>query len=490
LIILLKGAGVLVGVLAILVAVGVIWFMLNPPFGSPETGKLHTSAARDLTVQAGQATLAIQLEARLNDNAMRSPNGQPGPPTLSAHLVPTPNGSVEGVRLLIAPGDVTSPSSSVRETAPGRLDWTMPCLDGPGRPCRQVVMLLVEAPPSATDRKLRLSVEGDLRYPNFVPTPGWSSFDLDLRSVGSQAGMGPNPVADAGGTVELAMGRPVVTVPVHVEYGAAPSSDAGPPPAMLRLALETVRLTETAPAGLDAPEPVRATVLAADGTVVGRLGVRPGEAPTLSVALDPCASGCGRDYRIAFEWMDRRPDADYRLTWRAEIIGMPADDRAAVSVAMRAGDPEVAEMAGTTLAPRSDAGPLRGQRLEVSIGGLPPVDVASSPVHVQLLVTASVDPAVAVGTDVVRIEPFAVEAAARSVDVPFDVVPGETGAIVVNLDDGCPASRCDRWALMSSIANPTGAVPSAQLDVTWQLEVRAWRLVPDAAPLTLSLDVR
>ena len=318
----------------------------------------------------------------------------------------------------------------------------MPCLDGPGRPCRQLVLLLVEAPPSTTDRTLRLAVNGDLQYPTFVPTPGWSSFDLGLRPVGAQEGTGPNPVAEAAGTVDLAMERPVVVVPVHVEYGAAPATVAGTPQATLRLELQTERLTETSPAGLDAPEPVRATVIGADGTVVARLGVRPGEAPTLSFALGPCASTCVRDDRIAFEWMDRRPEADYRLTWRAEVIGLPADDRAAVPVAIRAGEPEVAEPVATTLAPGPDAGPLRAQQLGVAIGGLPPAGVASNPIHVQMLIRATVDPAVEIGADVVRIEPFPV-AGRGGLRIPFDVEPGGTGAIVMNLEDGCDGKRCD-----------------------------------------------
>jgi hypothetical protein len=476
-------------ILAILVVAGWIWLALNPLFPSPKTGNLHASASRDLSIGAGQATLAVQLEARINDNATKTSSGQPGPPTLSARITPTETGSVEGVRLLLAPGDATGPSSAVLETQPGRLDWTMPCPDGQGKPCRQLVVLIVEAPPSTTERKLRLTVDGDLRYPTYTPTPGWSSFDLDLRSVGPQAGMGANPVADAGGTVELAMDRPVISVPVHVEYGAAPSADHGPPPAALRLALEAVRLTETAPAGFDAPEPVRATVFGADGTVVARLGVRPGEAPTLSVALGPCASGCAIDYRIAFEWMDRRPEADYRLTWGAGIIGLPADDRSPVSVSVRAGAPEVAALAGTALAPPPGAGRSRAQRLEVAVAGLPAAGVAPNPLHVQMLITATVDPAVEIGTDVVRIEPYPFEGR-TGLAVPFNVEPGQAGAIVVNLEDGCTASRCDRWALQSSTVNRTGASPSDPLEVTWQLDVRAWHLLPDSTALTLSLEVQ
>jgi hypothetical protein len=484
----LKGVGLLVAIVAILGAVGVVWLIINPPFASSETGQLHATTSRDLSIEAGNTTLAVRLEARLNDNAMRTPNGQPGPPSLNARLTPTENGSVEGVRLLVAPGDATSPSAAVRETAPGRLDWTMPCPDGLGRPCRQVVLLIVEAPPSATQRKVRLSVAGDLRYPTFTPTPGWSSFDLDLRPVGPQTGTGTNPVAGAGGTVELAMGRPVVAVPLHVDYGAAAASDAAAPPAALRLSLEAIRLTETAPAGLDAPEPVRATVLAADGSIVARLGIRPGDAPSLAVALGACASGCASDYRLAFEWLDRRPDADYRVTWRAEITGLPADDRSPVSVAMRAGDPERVDPAGTTVFP--DVGPYRAPRVDVGIGGLPPPGDGSSPVHVQLLVTAGVDPATEVGADVVRIEPYPVDSGTRALAVPFDVVPGESGAIVVNLDDGCPAGRCDRWALTATILSTTGVAPTAPPGVTWQLELRAWRLLPDAAPITPSIAVQ
>jgi len=229
-------------------------------------------------------------------------------------------------------------------------------------------------------------------------------------------------------------------------------------------------------------------VFAADGTVVARLGVRPGEAPTLSVGLGPCASGCVGDYRIAFEWMDRRPEADYRLTWHAEIIGLPADDRAAVEVALRAGDPEVAALAGRTFAPRPEAGPLRGQRLHIETGGLPPAVVATNTVHVQMLIT-DVDPAIEIGTDFVSIQPLAIDGLG-GLGVPFDLEPGQTGAIVVNFEDGCNARRCDRWVLQSSIPNPTSASPSDPLEVTWQLEVRAWHLVPDATPITLSLDVQ
>ena len=74
--------------------------------------------------------------------------------------------------------------------------------------------------------------------------------------------------------------------------------------------------------------------------------------------------------------------------------------------------------------------------------------------------------------------------------VPFDVEPGQTGAIVMNLEDGCDGKLCDSWSLLSSIPTRYNASPSAALQVTWQLDVRAWRLVPDPAPMTLALDVR
>jgi len=152
-VILLKGAGVLVAILAILVVAGGIWLTLNPPFASQKTGRLQASASRDLTFGAGQATLAIQLDAKVNDNATKTSSGQPGPPTLSARITPTETGSVEGVRLLLALGDASSASAVVQATQPGRLDWAMPCPDGQGKPCRQLVVLIVEAPPSTSERK-------------------------------------------------------------------------------------------------------------------------------------------------------------------------------------------------------------------------------------------------------------------------------------------------------------------------------------------------
>ena len=158
---------------------------------------------------------------------------------------------------------------------------------------------------------------------------------------------------------------------------------------------------------------------------------------------------------------------------------------------LRAGEPVVAEPVATTLAPSPDAGPLRAQRLDVAVGGLPGGGgCQSSPVHVQLLITATVDPAIEIGTGVVRIEPLAV-GGLGGLRIPFDVVPGGTGAIVVNLWGlAAPGNRCDQWALQSSIPTQIGASPNTGLEVTWQLEVRAWRLVPDPAPMTLALDVR
>ena len=85
-VILLKGAGVLVAIVAILGTVGVIWLMINPPFASPKTGNLHTSATRDLTIKAAGGEAQRQRHAGLErstrpadpeSNADRDP-GQSG----------------------------------------------------------------------------------------------------------------------------------------------------------------------------------------------------------------------------------------------------------------------------------------------------------------------------------------------------------------------------------------------------------------------------
>jgi hypothetical protein len=497
-VILLKGAGVVGLVLGGLVLLGIVWLIVNPPFRTPETGKLHASATRDLRLAAGQTTLAIRLEARLNDNAMRPTSGALDPPSMRAAIVPTESGPLDGVEFRLAPGDAGRPVAGVRKTGPGRLEWTMPCPDGIGPGCRQWVVLLVQAPPSASERRLRLNVDGDVRYPAFVPTPGWSSFDLELRSLGDAAGVGGSAVGDADGVVELAQDRPVVVVPLHLDVGAAPEPRGGaspapganPPTGAVLLAMEAVRLTETAPAGFDAAEPVRGTVLAADGTVAARQGVRPGDGGrTLAIPLAACSAGCAMDYRVAFEWMDRRPDADYRLTWRAEVVGLPADDRPAVSVTLRADDSEAADPAGPTAALPLPGGSLRGQRLELHIGGVEGGAPQVDNIHVQLLVTATVDPSDKVGASATAIRPIPF-AGGSGPNVPFDVLPGESGSMVVNLEDSCRSSPCDRWVLQAMHTAVAGASDSVAPDVSWKLEARAWRLVPDQAPIDLSLEVQ
>jgi hypothetical protein len=493
-----KGAGVLAVILGVLVFAAIIWFSINPPFASPKTGSLHATATRDLRLGAGQTTLAIRLEARLNDNAIRTSSGAPDPPNLRATLIPTETGTLDGLKVRLAPGDTGRPLTGVRKTGIGRFDWPMACPDGTGPGCRQWVILLVQTPPSASERHWRLNVDGDLRYPAFTPTPGWSSFDLDLRSLGAEDGSGAASAGATEGAVELTGDRPVVVVPVHLDLGAAPGLRAGaspapgtnPPAGTLLLALDAARLTDTPPTGFDAPEPIRATVLAADGTVLARQGIRPGDGGrTLGLPIAACSAGCATDYRIAFEWMDRRPDADYRLTWRAEVMGLPAENRAGVSAALRTGDPEIVAPAGPPVALPEAGGSLRGQRFDLHIGGASGAGLPVAPVHIQLLVTATVDPSDEVGASATTIRPIPLLGGPGQ-NGPFDVLPGQSGSFVVNLEDSCKSALCDRWAMYAIHTPAPAASNSVAPEVSWKLEARAWRLVPDPAPISLSLEVQ
>jgi hypothetical protein len=494
-----KGAGVMLVILGVLLFALYLWLSINPPFATPKTGLLHASAARDVRLGAGQTTLAIRLDARLNENAMRTTSGRPALPTLVAEIAPTVDGQLDGMEMRLLAGETSQPVTGVRQTATSRVEWTMPCPRESGPACRQWVVLLIEAPASDAERRWRLTVDGDVRYPVFVPTPGWSSFDLDLRAVGAETGMVGSATERAAGTAELTDDRPVVVVPVHVERGGARdpggtnASGATAPPganapaAVLWFTMATERLNVTAPTGFDAPEPVRATLLAADGTVVTRLGVRPGDGGrTFAVPLPACAATCTSDYRIAFEWMDRLPDAEYRLTWRAQVIGLPVQGRSPATVALRVGDQEIPTLAAVAIAPPGDAGPLRGQGIDVRIGEIEAEVSQAHPLHVQMLVTATVDPTDAVGTTATAIRPASVEGN-QFLRVPFDLLPGETGSIVVNLGEGCPSGLCPTWGIHATpptVSDPTSSIP---FEVTWQVEVRAWRLVADATPLALTV---
>jgi len=306
--VLVKGAAVLVAILGVLLMAAVIWFSFNPLFPSPETGELHASASRELRLEAGQTTLAITLEARLNENAVTPDSGRPDPPTLLAAIVPTDGSPLESVEFRIAPAEATSALNDLHETDPGRLRWTIDCPEGTRDGCRHRVVLLVEAKPSQVDRTWRLTVTGNMRYPTFVRTPGWSSFDLDLGSVGNEHGMGPSPLAEANGAVELTAEQPVVVVPLRLEHSGT-RERGNLPAAALRVAIDAVRLTETAPAGLDAPEPVRVTVLDSDGAVLAKQAIRPGQGGRRSrggARRAPCWP------RIPY----RRPAGTCRRGWR------------------------------------------------------------------------------------------------------------------------------------------------------------------------------
>jgi hypothetical protein len=68
------------------------------------------------------------------------------------------------------------------------------------------------------------------------------------------------------------------------------------------------------------------------------------------------------------------------------------------------------------------------------------------------------------------------------------VDPGETGSIVVNLEDGC-TDRCDEWRLEADPENAVVASMGTPLGVTWQLQARAWRLVPGRDPIEVSMEL-
>ena len=103
-----------------------------------------------------------------------------------------------------------------------------------------------------------------------------------------------------------------------------------------------------------------------------------------------------------------------------------------------------------------------------------------------MLVTATVDPTDAVGTTATAIRPGSFEGYGL-LDVPFDLLPGETGSIVVNLEDECRSGLCGAWTIHAMPPAVSSAGSSIPLEVTWKVEVRAWRLVADATPLHLTV---
>jgi hypothetical protein len=483
-----KGAAAVVLVGVLLLFGLFVFFVINPPFKTPETGRLSGSASRDITLAPGEATVAALLETTVNDNAFDKPSGQPSDPAMKLSIAPRDGTPIEGVRIRLLPGEQGQALGEVREVAPHETDWTMPCSEEERKQgCRQRAVVLIEAPPSSSERRWRLSASAYMQYPAFTPTPGSSSIDVALSPLGRENGQGAAPQALASGTVELSMNAPVVVVPLEMSaVGANASSATDSPGAVLRVAFDADVVTEGGPNGLDAPPPVRLSILGGNGAILGRQGVRPGRGGrVLGIPVSGCAGQCPT--ALAFEWLDRRPETTYHVTWQAEAIGLPVRDAEPARVGLTAAPPVVATSVGAARFPFRDAEALQALEVAVNVAGLPqPGDGLGNLVHAQLLVTAAVDDSTEVGVGPTSITPYPALGGVPGFSAPFHVRPGTSGSIVVNLDDGCDASLCDRWLLRTS--GGSTASPTQGLPVTWEFEVRAWRLTGDPAPIPVTLE--
>jgi hypothetical protein len=481
-----KGAAILVLVGGLLIFGAFVFFVINPPFRTPETGKLSGSTNRDITLAAGHTTTAAVLVTSVNDNALKTSSGKPSAPLMKMSIASIDGGSTDGVRLRLSPLDGGRELGDLTEVSPRESAWTMPCLnEGGDQACRQRVAALIDARASHVDRRLRLSASAYTQYPAFTPTPGWSSLDMGLSTLGREAGQAAVPHAEASGSVDLSMDDPVVVVPLDALTGGATASDgSGAPPAVLRVAVDAEAMTSGGPNGLDAPPPVRLVVLGPEGVIVGRQGLRPGQgARVIGLPLPACSADCAVPYTLAFEWTDRRPEATYRVSWQAEAVSLPVREGEPARVGLTAKPATTVASAGLAIAPADDGLVPHAFEVTIDIGGLPPTETAD-PVHVQMLVTATVDESSEVGTGATLITPYPTSGGS-GMSVPFRVNPGETGSMVVNLDDSCPVARCDRWLLRSGSASRSSSRP---LPVTWRLEARVWRLTGDATPIPLALE--
>jgi hypothetical protein len=481
-----KGTAVLALVGGLLLLVLFLYFVINPPFRTPETGRLSGSTTRDITLAAGHTTAAALLATTVNDNAFKSSSGKPSQPVMNVTIAALDGGPTAGLRLRLVPGEQGRALGDVQERSPMGAEWTMPCPDDRGgQGCHQRVVILVDGPPASSERRLRLSASAYMQYPAFTPTPGWSSIDVGLSPLGAETGQAAAPRASADGTVELSMDEPVALVPIDWSAGGPNgSAQTEPPGAVLRVAFDAEVVREGTPNGFDAPPPVRLTVLGKDGVIHGRQGVRPGQGGRiLGIPLAACAAGCATPYTLAFEWLDRSPGTAYRVTWHAEAIGLPQRDAATPEVTLSAEPVVLVRSVGAAQLPGRGADAPHALEVDVNLAGLPP-DEPGTLVHVQLLVSATVDETTEVGAGPDVITPYPA-IGGPGVGVPFHVQPGETGSIVVNLEDRCGGARCDRWYLRAG--GGSVSYPRPGLPVTWSFGARAWRLTGDVTPIPLTV---
>ena len=462
----LRGCLWTIGIVVGLLVLGWIYLVLNPPFGSTETGYLSRTEEQRLTLSAETPSAAYRVSIDAPERIYANAYDAFEPLAIRATVA---SEAEADLAVRIYPADEL-PVSGLVPTADGRsVGWELDCQAPdaePACPRDYLVVVAVTAPPT-DELHAELHVFAEQRFPTYVDTPFMVGLDINLERLDDEVAGGWS-FAEGHGTLELSPGAPVAEV-VVAALGSSGNEAGG-----LILSATAERLGGAMPTGLGAPPPIRLALLDVDGQVLADLGVRPGT--DAAIAIEP---GSGH-HRLVAWWQDRADQA-YEVSWRLEVAA--------------AGDPELA-VSATQQPPTVSIGPPTGESGTLELGGpggpaqwepLPLVaniggvggpnrlPAMVGVLRLRLLVTGDDRAPV-----VVRLAPTRESSSGSTEVVPIVLEPGTARDIALAGLPGCTAAYCESWAILP--ADPyDSSTPARPVHLAWEATLELWPLDPFSA---------
>lgn len=453
--------------LLILIAIGIVYLIIFPPFRIPETGNLQSTLAHDVTLRPDAPVAVIDLEVRHPPTIFdKTSSGQFDPTrvTVTSSVVAGADRPYR-VRLYDADGGLEDDLSIAPD---GRsMDWRIDC-EAEGRDtCNRRYHLIVAADGLTGEVKVRIETAATLRFPprEEVGFLTWIHLGMGDRSV-----TGPGiafRTASIDGAASVSPDSPAVSQPVSIQAGGA-ASVAG-----ATLEVRTRRIGDLIPVDVRAPPPVRVLLVAdSDASIVAEVPGRPGV--TAALALQPLAGG----YRVVVLWNDRAEQA-YEVDWRLElgaVAGAPPPSPIAwASEPAPSLERRIAEGEANVLVGGGPDG--LGFGIGIDLGDSLPEHLPSiaGVVSLELLL----DPESTSAPVTLRLTP---DRSRSGEEVLVVLQPGVPRHLTLEALGDC-AYRCEPWR--GEVPSPSvagGPRPGSEVSIQWSATFEVWALDDRVAP--------
>ena len=473
------GRGLLVLLLgvSVLLAAGILYLIIFPPFRVPETGTLEGSIRRDVTLRPGAPVAVFELDVhhdqRLFDASLAS-NFDPTQLTISSETVDATDVPLE-LRLYSRDGELLTDLAY----SPDRrsIDTSVDCRDVGGRDCAARYFLVVTTA-APVEVRARLEIRAHLRFPPHVPAPFLASIGLDARELPRPGSGDALQLAEASGSVGVSPNAPLAVQPITLPAATAPVPTGEPTSGAslvgLTLQLDVTRTGDMLPVGLRAPPPVRLALVSEEDATVFDVGLRAGAPNTFAL---PAVAG---DHRLVFIWEDWADQA-YEVGWRLELATVGAAPPGALT-------------AGTVqVVPRVDEETANGETTMVVNGGAdlgfqlgvdPGVYQAG---HLRGLVGVARLRLEVLGRNTSPVTLLLQPSRTNREELPVVLDPGEPVDLVLGAVGDC-VNLCEPWRGSIPTQELIGRRPGDEVTVRWQATIQLWDLDPALSPYFYPVD--